>query len=81
MQIQRQQQQQPRVKIIHPLAGADVSDEERQDFDNLDVLTCSQQDLVTLYETVRSPSLRSFIVGILDTRTMLAMISGREFDQ
>lgn len=74
-----QQQQRGFAKIAHPLAGNGVSDADRQAFDHLDVLICSREDLLTLYESIDSAQVRAFIVGILDTREHMAVITGREF--
>lgn len=65
------------ITIQHPLAQA--SEEVRTTFDHMDIFLCSKRDLLNLYESCNDMQIRAFLVGILDSREFLAVITGREF--
>jgi hypothetical protein len=66
-------------KIQHPLERPGVPAEYLDALDRIDPLICSRERLVDLYRQAPDAEIRAFLVGILDVRTMVALITEKEF--
>ncbi|GMU48773.1 MAG: hypothetical protein AMXMBFR31_09990 [Candidatus Desulfobacillus denitrificans] len=67
------------IEIQHPLKRPNVPAEYLDELDQVDPLICSREQLVRLYRQAPDAEIRAFLVGILDVRTMVALISETEF--
>ncbi|PWB39932.1 MAG: hypothetical protein C3F19_13395 [Rhodocyclales bacterium] len=67
------------IEIQHPLKRPNVPAEYLDALDRIDPLICSRERLVDLYRQAPDAEVRAFIVGIMDTRTMVALITEKEF--
>lgn len=67
------------IEIQHPLKRPNVPAEYLDELDRVDPLICSREKLVRLYRNAPDAEVRAFIVGILDVRTMVALITEKEF--
>lgn len=65
--------------IQHPLQRPNVPAEFLDELDRVDPLICPRERLVDLYRQAPDAEVRAFIVGIMDTRTMVALITEKEF--
>lgn len=69
------------IQHPHPLASA--SAEVMDVIDALDPLLCTRTELQALIDTIDEAQdgvqVRGWLWGVLDTRTTLSLISGREF--
>ncbi|GIL13681.1 MAG: hypothetical protein BroJett038_24010 [Chloroflexota bacterium] len=65
------------AQISHPIQNmpAEFVDE----LDRIDPLTCSRKSLERLYHLAPTSEAKAFIVGILDTRRMMALVTGVSF--
>lgn len=70
---------QTEIEIQHPLKKANVPAEYLAELDRIDPLICSRERLVDLYRQAPDAEIRAFIVGIMDTRTMISLITEKEF--
>ncbi len=70
---------QTEIEIQHPLKKPNVPSDFLAELDRIDPLICSRQRLVDLYRQAPDAEIRAFIVGIMDTRTMVALITEKEF--
>lgn len=66
-------------EIQHPLQKPNVPVEFLAELDRIDPLVCTRERLVELYRQAPDAEIRAFLVGILDVRTMVALISETEF--
>ena len=67
------------IEIQHPLQRPSVPAEFLAELDRIDPLICPRERLVDLYRQAPDAEVRAFIVGIMDTRTMVALITEKEF--
>jgi len=67
------------IDIQHPLQRPNVPAEFLDKLDQVDPLICSREQLVRLYRQAPDAEVRAFLVGIMDTRTMVALITEKEF--
>jgi hypothetical protein len=56
----------------HPLDTATA--EDVMEVDVVDPLMCSKQDLIELHNTVKDPTVKAFLIGILDTREYFSLM-------
>jgi len=70
---------QTEIEIQHPLKKPNVPAEFLDELDRIDPLICSRERLVELYRQAPDAEIRAFLVGILDVRTMVALITEKEF--
>lgn len=70
---------QTEIEIQHPLKKPNVPAEFLDEIDRVDPLICPREQLVRLYRNAPDAEVRAFIVGILDVRTMVALITEKEF--
>lgn len=66
-------------EIQHPLRRPNVPAEFLAELDRIDPLICPRERLVDLYRQAPDAEIRAFLVGIMDTRTMVALITDKEF--
>ena len=67
------------IEIQHPLKRPNVPADFLAELDRIDPLICSRERLVDLYRQGPDAEVRAFLVGILDVRTMVALITEKEF--
>ncbi len=67
------------IEIQHPLQRPNVPAEFLAELDRIDPLICPRERLVDLYRQAPDAEVRAFLVGIMDTRTMVALITEKEF--
>lgn len=67
------------IEIQHPLRKPSVPADFLAELDRIDPLICPRERLVDLYRQAPDAEVRAFLVGIMDTRTMVALITEKEF--
>ncbi|CAG0926943.1 MAG: hypothetical protein F9K21_00445 [Rhodocyclaceae bacterium] len=67
------------IEIQHPLKKPNVPADFLAELDRIDPLVCSRERLVDLYRQAPDAEIRAFLVGILDVRSMVALITEKEF--
>lgn len=70
---------QTEIEIQHPLKKPNVPVDFLAELDRIDPLICPRERLVELYHQAPDAEIRAFLVGILDVRTMVALITEKEF--
>ena len=63
---------------VHPLAGIQGT-AWFQEFDRLDPFVASRNELERLWQSAPSRRAKDWIAGIVDTRTMYAIVTGNPF--